>query len=166
MADTADRPETAMKTNLASELGLPPIDQVAWIVRDLDRALLVFEPLFGEFSTMESTLEGCSYRGRTADVSLKIGFGRSGGLEIELIEPVSGESPHFELLERYGEGVHHVRFRVDDLDPAREKLEALGFEVIWAHAMPAIQTRWAYLEAAPDRGGALVELLEMPSGQP
>ncbi len=148
----------------AAELGLPPIDQVAWIVRDLDRALETFEPIFGAFTRMESALEGCDYRGRKADVSMRIAFGRSGPLEIELIEPVSGESPHFELLERYGEGVHHVRFRVDDLDPPREKLEALGFEVIWAHAMPAIATRWAYLEAPPERGGALIELLEMPPG--
>ena len=150
--------------DVASQLGLPPIDQVAWIVRDLDKALESFGPLFGEFTRMDSSLEGCQYRGRRADVSLRIAFGRSGPLEIELIEPVSGESPHFELLEKYGEGVHHVRFRVDDLDPPREKLEALGFRVIWAHEMPAIHTRWAYLEAPAGQGGALVELLEMPSG--
>lgn len=150
--------------DVAAEIGLPPIDQVAWIVRDLDAALATFERLFGPFSRMDSSLEGCFYRGRRADVSMKIAFGRSGPLEIELIEPVSGESPHFELLERYGEGVHHVRFRVDDLDPPRKRLEALGFEVIWAHEMPAIHTRWAYLEAPAGQGGALVELLEMPTG--
>lgn len=153
-----------MSVDIAAEIGLPPIDQVAWIVRDLDVALATFERLFGPFTRMDSSLEGCLYRGRRADVSMKIAFGRSGPLEIELIEPVSGESPHFELLERYGEGVHHVRFRVDDLDPPREQLEALGFEVIWAHEMPAIHTRWAYLEAPTGQGGALVELLEMPTG--
>jgi methylmalonyl-CoA/ethylmalonyl-CoA epimerase len=150
-----------METDLAGKLGLPPIDQVAWIVRDLDAALETFRPIFGEFTTMDSDLEGCRYRGRTADVSMRIGFGRSGPLEIELIQPVSGASPHFELLEKYGEGVHHVRFRVDDLDGPRSKLLALGFEEIWSHEMPALATRWAYLEGP---GGALVELLEMPSG--
>jgi hypothetical protein len=153
-----------MSDDIAGELGLPPIDQVAWIVRDLDKAIETFGAIFGPFTTLESALEGCSYRGRKADVSMRIGFGRSGPLEIELIQPVSGESPHFELLEKYGEGVHHVRFRVDDLAEPRAKLEALGFEVIWAHEMPDIHTRWAYLEAPPERGGALIELLEMPAG--
>ena len=148
-----------MSTDLSATLGLPPLDQVAWIVRDLDRAIETFAPLFGEFTTMDSDLEGCSYRGRTADVSMRIGFARSGPIEIELIQPVSGESPHFELLEKYGEGVHHIRFRVDDLDEPKQKLEGLGFEAIWGHEMPAIHTRWVYMEGP---GGALVELLQMP----
>jgi catechol 2,3-dioxygenase-like lactoylglutathione lyase family enzyme len=152
-----------MTRSIAEELGLPPLDQVAWIVRDLDKAIETFGALFGEFTTMDSDLKGCSYRGRTADVSLRIGFGRSGPIEIELIQPVSGESPHRELLEKYGEGVHHIRFRVDDLDVPMAKLQALGFEVIWSHEMPAIDTRWAYLEAPKHQGGALVELLQMPA---
>lgn len=149
-------------SDLQQQLGLPPIDQVAWIVRDLDKAIAAFAPLFGPFTTMEATLADCFYRGRRADVSMRIGFGRSGPIEIELIQPVSGESPHFELLERYGEGVHHVRFRVDDLAAAREKLEGLGFEAIWSKEMPEASARWAYLEGPPEGGGALVELLEMP----
>jgi hypothetical protein len=55
-----------------------------------------------------------------------------------------------------------VRFRVDDLDPPRERLRALGFEEIWHHDMPGIGVRWSYLEAPPERGGALIELLQMP----
>jgi catechol 2,3-dioxygenase-like lactoylglutathione lyase family enzyme len=149
---------------IAEALGLPPIDQVAWIVRDLDRALETFEPLFGPFARMESQLEGTTYRGRKADVTLRMAFGRSGGLEIELIEPVSGEGPHREMLEKHGEGVHHVRFRVDDLEPPLARLKDMGFTVIWAHEMPAARAKWAYLEGPPDRGGALVELLELPSG--
>jgi len=152
----------ASTQELRQQLGLPPIDQVAWIVRDLDKAIATFAPIFGPFTTLDSALEGCLYRGRRADVSMRIGFARSGPIEIELIQPVSGESPHFELLERYGEGVHHVRFRVDDLADAQAKLEALGFEAIWSHEMPQVPARWAYLEAPPDAGGALVELLEMP----
>ena len=51
-------------------------------------------------------------------------FGRSGPLEIELIQPVSGEGPHQEFLDAGNEGMHHVRFRVDDLDARVAELEA------------------------------------------
>ncbi len=149
--------------SLANDLGLPPIDQVAWVVDDLDRALETFGPLFGPFSKLESPLVGTNYRGRRADVTLKIAFGRSGPLEIELIEVVSGESPHRETLEKQGEGIHHVRFRVDELDRDQRRLEKMGFEVIWSHSFPQADIKWAYLEGPRDRGGVLVELYQNPN---
>jgi hypothetical protein len=149
-------------SDVTRELGLPPVDQVGYVVGDLDRALEVFGPLFGPFATFETTVEGALYRGRPADVTLRMGFGRSGPLEIELIEVVRGESPHRERLEKHGEGVHHVRFRVPDLAAAQARLCALGFEVIWSHAMPKLGIRWAYLEGPEGRGGALVELYQNP----
>ncbi len=151
-----------MGQDIAAQIGLPPLDQVGYVVRDLDRAIETFSPLFGEFKTMHQELRGTLYRGRVTDVTLRMGFGRSGPLEIELIEVVSGESPHQEILEKYGEGVHHIRFRVDDLDEPMERLKALGFEVIWFHHLEPTPIRWAYLEAPADHGGALIDLLQLP----
>jgi methylmalonyl-CoA/ethylmalonyl-CoA epimerase len=153
--------EVAVGRDIAAKLGLPPVDQVGFVVRDLDRAIETFGAVFGEFHTMETALEGAWYRGRRADVTLRIGFGKSGPLEIELIEVVSGESPHREMLEKHGEGVHHIRFRVDDIDPPLEQLKQLGFEVIWSHEIPQVAAKWAYLEAPPDQGGALIELYSL-----
>lgn len=150
-----------MTQNLASELELPPVDQVAWVVHDLDRTLETFGALFGEFQTMEHTIEGANFRGRQADVSLKLAFGRSGPLEIEVIQVVSGESPHSEMLAKHGEGIHHIRFKLDDIGPTLAKLRKLGFEVIWSHVIPQVGARWAYLEGPKEQGGALVELYEL-----
>ena len=116
--------------------------------------------------TMLSPLEGTNYRGQKSDVTLKMGFGRSGPLEIELIEPVTAGSPHREVLEKRGEGVHHVRFSVPDLDPLFAGLEELGFVNIWSHEMPEIPARWAYLEGPSDQGGALIELYQGPAVPP
>ena len=145
-----------MSESVTGELGLPPIDQVAYVVADMDRALERFEPLFGKFQVMELTLEGTLYRGRPTDVTLKLGFGRSGGIEIELIEVVAGDSPHKEFLEKHGEGQHHVRCVVPDLDPVLERAARHGFENIWSHEMPGGGLRFAYLE----RDGTVLELLE------
>ena len=145
-----------MSESLSGELGLPPIDQVAYVVRDLDRAIERFAPLFGPISTMEIDLEGTLYRGRKSDVSLKLGFGRSGPIEIELIQVVSGESPHTEFLEKHGDGPHHVRCIVPELDPLLKKAEQKGFETIWYHQMPGDGMRFVYLE----REGTVLELIE------
>ena len=152
-----DAPES-----LAAELGLPPIDQVGYVVRSLDDALQTFGPLFGPFQTMDSPLTGTNYRGRPSDVSLRMAFGRSGDVEIELIEWVSGDSPHKEALDAGREGVHHVRFKVDDLAHHQAQLEAKGFGVVWSHAFPDADIAWAYLEGPAERGGMLVELYQNP----
>lgn len=151
-----------MSQTLAQTLGLPPIDQVAYLVHDIDKALLTFEPLFGPFQRMESVLKNSLYRGRRVDMTLDIAFGKSGALEVELIAVKSGEGPHREVLEARGEGVHHIRFRVDSIEAPMESLREMGFEAIWEHEMPEIGVAWAYLEGPKSQGGALVELLQMP----
>jgi probable F420-dependent oxidoreductase len=69
-----------------STLGLPPIAQIGHVVRDLQATVTRYEPLYGPFWFMDGSVTGASYRGRIADVSLDIAFGRSGDLEIELIQ--------------------------------------------------------------------------------
>ncbi len=151
-----------MEQSLVEKLGLPPIDQVGYVVRDLDRAVATFGAVFGPFQTMVSELEGTNYRGKKSDVTLKMGFGRSGPFEIELIQPVTPGSPHQEALDQNREGVHHIRFTIPDLDPPLAGFRELGFEIIWSHEMPEIPARWAYLEGPSDQGGALIELYEPP----
>src|SRR5262249_57107554 len=80
------------------DLALPPIDQVGYVVRDLDATLARYDALFGPFTRLDTALTGVWYRGAPTDVSLRLAFGRTGDVEIEFIEPVSGASPHTEFL--------------------------------------------------------------------
>ena len=97
-------------TEQMTQLGLPPADQVGFVVRDLEQAMAAYGPLFGPFSTMDGSVTDARYRGRTEDAGLKIAFGRSGDLEIELIQWVSGHSPHREFIEKGREGMHHILY--------------------------------------------------------
>lgn len=145
------------------QLGLPPIVQLGHVVRNLEASMALYEPLYGPFTTMDGSVQGATYRGRIADAKLAIAFGRSGDLEIELIEWRGGESPHREFLERGREGIHHVQFRVEDCDSWIEKVKPLGFEVIWYKRFSA-DTTFAYLERPGDP--TLIEFLQMPPGGP
>lgn len=144
-------------------LGLPPIDQIGFVVRDLDAWVKKYDALFGPFNFMDGSVAGSQYRGRVEDVKLKLGFGHSGDLEIEFIEWVSGHSPHREFLERGREGMHHVRFRVDDCDGWVEKLKPHGYEAVW-YKRWSPTTVFAYLERKDDP--TLLEFLQMPAGGP
>jgi methylmalonyl-CoA/ethylmalonyl-CoA epimerase len=138
-----------MDTDIREKLKLPPIDQVGFVVRDMDAALKLYEPLFGPFSTMDSGEFEYDYRGEKDVSSLKLAFGRSGEVEIELIQWVSGRTPHKEFIDAGREGMHHLRFRVDNLDEKLVEAEAFGYHSIW-------QTRYgeglavAYLEREGD----------------
>jgi len=144
-------------------LGLPPIDQIGFVVRDLDSWVKKYDALFGPFSFMDGSVAAAQYRGRIEDVRLKLGFGRSGNLEIEFIEWQNGHSPHREFIERGREGMHHVRFRVDDCDGWIEKLRPHGYEPIW-YKVFSPTTTFAYLEREGDP--TLIEFLQMPPGGP
>ena len=144
-------------------LGLPPIDQVGFVVRSIEETKKRYAALFGPFTEMDGSVEAATYRGRQADADLAILFGHSGELEIEFIEWRGGDSPHREFIEAGHEGMHHLRYRVDDADGWIEKLKPLGYEPIWYKQFSA-DTTFAYLERPGDP--LLIEFLEMPPGGP
>jgi catechol 2,3-dioxygenase-like lactoylglutathione lyase family enzyme len=146
-----------------NELGLPPIDQVGFVVRSLEEAKARYGPMFGPFGEMDGSVEAAIYRGREADAQLAIAFGHSGDIEIEFIEWQGGESPHREFIEAGREGMHHLRYRVDDTDAWIERLAPLGYRPIWYKQFSA-DTVFAYLEREGDP--LLIEFLQMPEGGP
>jgi methylmalonyl-CoA/ethylmalonyl-CoA epimerase len=142
-------------------LGLGPIDQVAYVVADLERALPRYQAIFGPFEVAESTLADCTIRGRVRSCTLKLAVNRSGPVEIELIQPVSGDPPQAWHLGEHGEGLHHVRFRTVALDPTLERLGREGFEtLLYKRFGPSVA--FAYVEAPKEIGASVIELLEMP----
>lgn len=150
-----------MTATALRQLGLPSIAQLGHVVRDLRTSMALYEPLYGPFTTMDGSVQAVTYRGRIADAKLALAFGRSGALEIELIEWQGGESPHREFIERGREGIHHVQFRVDDADGWIEKVKPLGYEAIWYKRFSP-DTTFAYLERQGDP--TLIEFLQMPGG--
>ncbi|MBT4519026.1 MAG: hypothetical protein HOC23_03390 [Halieaceae bacterium] len=152
-----------MKESLQAAMNLPPIDQVGFVVRDMDAALALYGPLFGPFDTMVPGPMTYNYRGVDQECELKLAFGKSGDLEIELIQWVSGGSPHKEFIDSGREGIHHLRFIVDDLESALERAQTFNYQAIWtASFAPGLAV--AYLERADDP--LIVELFENHPDEP
>ncbi len=138
-----------MSEDIPKQLNLPDLNQVGFVVRNMTQAIALYEPLFGPFSRMDPAPMTYDYRGVQEECVIRLAFGKSGDVEIELIEWVSGGCPHKEFLDAGREGMHHLRFIVDDLDSQVKAAAALDFEVIWGK-------RWgeglavAYLERQGD----------------
>jgi hypothetical protein len=141
-------------------LALPPCCQVGFVYPNLEDAIALYEPLFGEFKFVDyGEIDGASFRGKPSPYRLRIGVGYSGDLELELIEWVSGETPHKEFVQAGRSGMHHLSFTVPDLDAVVEAARTLGYDPIWYHAM-SDEIKYVYLERPGDP--LLVELTQRP----
>jgi hypothetical protein len=149
-----------MSGTVKRDLGLGPIDQVAYVVESLERSLASYEAMYGPFQILTFEMKDCTIRGRQADCALRLALNNSGPIEIELIEVVSGETIHSEHLKQHGEGLHHVRFRVADLDPKVAELETAGYRTGMGKRFDPTLA-FAYLESPPETGGSVIELIQM-----
>jgi hypothetical protein len=153
---------------LGDGLGLGRPDQIAFAVADLAAVLPSYEALFGPFTVQRATFaEGdeITYRGEPARASLNVALARSGDLEIELIEVVDGEAPTLEHVRRHGDGLHHIRFPVADLDSQLTAMRDVGWKTVLLGSRPT-GLKFAYLESEAMFGHTLVELIEFAPDDP
>jgi 4-hydroxyphenylpyruvate dioxygenase-like putative hemolysin len=115
---------------LKAKLGLPAISQIGIVVRDMGKAVAYYEGMFGlgPWTVYESSPDKYWLRGRPSYMKLRQGKAMLGGIELELIQPLAGESPFHEFLAEHGEGLHHLAFNTEDFDGMVRQFEAAGFK--------------------------------------
>ncbi len=150
-----------MDNQIIGKVKLPPVEQIGIVVKDMDQAIDYYSSIFGwgPFNVHVFELKGTIYRGEPCDCKLKLAFGRSGPIEIELIQVLEGETPHTEFLKQHGEGMQHLRFRVDDVKGLLKKLSKEGIEPVWHHSYPEFGVSFAYVDSGKI-GGVMFELYE------
>lgn len=97
----------------------PRIAHVGVAVTDLDAALAFYRDVLGLTPHPTEEADGA------AIVSLP--FGES---EVELLAPIRTDSPIARFLERRGPGIHHICYRVPDLDAALASCRAAGYRLV------------------------------------
>lgn len=80
-------------------------------------------------------------------------------LQLELIEPVSGQSIYSEFLQQSGPGLHHVCFEPEDFGAAIASAQARDLAVVQQGDMPG-GLRFAYIDGQ-SAGVPYVELAEV-----
>ncbi|WP_407569538.1 VOC family protein [Deinococcus altitudinis] len=84
---------------------------------------------------------------------------------IELLEPQDPASPVAAFMQKRGPGLHHIAFRVSDLEAEIERLSALGARFLNTEPRPGragslvafLHPKWG--------GGTLIELVEHPASE-
>ncbi len=83
-----------------------------------------------------------------------------GDANLELLEPLSADSPVAKFIEKRGEGIHHICFRVSNIEEHLERLKQQGYRLINEAPVPGAHgCRVAFLHPAAGNG-VLIELSE------
>ena len=98
---------------------LPRIAHVGIAVADLETALAFYQDILGLVPHPAETVDGATI--------LTLSLGDS---EVELLAPLHPESPIGKFLARRGPGIHHICYRVADLDAALEACRAAGYRLV------------------------------------
>ncbi|HEX9985655.1 MAG TPA: methylmalonyl-CoA epimerase [Thermoanaerobaculia bacterium] len=127
----------------------PTLDHIGIAVRSLDVAK-IYQSLGLEIEHVE-TVE---------TQGVKTAFLSVGDSNLELLEPTSPDSPIAKYIEKRGEGIHHLCFRVDDIEAHLARLKAEGYRLINETPVPGAHgCRVAFLHPAAGNG-VLIELSE------
>lgn len=75
---------------------------------------------------------GMSFAGteEVAEQKVRVAMLQVGESKIELLEPISEDSPVAKFIEKNGQGIHHIAYEVDDVEAAIAKLLADGARMI------------------------------------
>jgi methylmalonyl-CoA/ethylmalonyl-CoA epimerase len=132
---------------------LTRLDHVGLAVRDLDASVAFYERVFGLRAVHEETNEDQGVR----EVMLATADGTP---SIQLLAPLTDDSPMARFLERSGEGVQQVAYQVEDVVAVAESLTAAGLRVLYDQ--PKVGTGGTMINFVhpKDAGGVLIELVE------
>lgn len=100
---------------------LKKIDHLGVAVRDLEAALHIFRDQLG------IDVDGVE---EVAEQKVKVAFLPLGESKIELLQSTDPEGPVARFIERRGEGIQHIAFRVENLEESLGRLKSKGVRLI------------------------------------
>ena len=127
----------------------PTIAHLGIAVTDLDAALSFYTGVLGVPCRGPENVDGARI--------IHLDFGES---EVELLEPATPDSPIGRFLAKRGPGLHHVCYRVPDLDAAVAACRQAGYTLIDDTPRPGANGRRITFLHPKSTHGTLIELTE------
>jgi methylmalonyl-CoA epimerase len=127
------------------------LDHVAIAVPSITAALPIFELLADAPGSRIEHVEA-----QQVDVA----FVGTGAARVELLQPSSPDSTVQKFLDRRGPGLHHIAYRVPDIEAALRRLAAAGIRLIDEQPRPGAGGHKVAFLHPQSTHGVLVELVE------
>ena len=128
------------------------IDHVGIAVRDLDEGLRQYHEMLGVSPSVRKRMEKDGIDAAMLDL---------GSTHVELIAPTRPDSTIAGFLEKRGEGMHHVAYRVDDIRAALAELRGqAGARLLDEEPRLGVMGHLVAFVHPKSFGGVLTELVE------
>lgn len=127
-----------------------PVDHVGIAVRRLDAALATYRSMGLAPESVEEL----------ASQGVRAAFLPAGDVSIELLESLTPDGAVARFLERRGEGLHHVAFRVADVRTQIERLREAGMRFVDEEPRIGARGRLVAFVHPSSVHGVLVELVQ------
>ncbi|MHB0856873.1 MAG: VOC family protein [Anaerolineae bacterium] len=146
------------------------VAQIGVVVRDLERTTELLSAIFGigPFRKIVYPPAGRDdmqrrYFGQEGDFCYVEAFADLGNVELEIIQPISGKSIWSDFLAAHGEGIHHIRFNVDDMQAVTDYLASHDICVGMSGNGLRPGTQWANFDCE-GKIGFTIEIMKALAG--
>ena len=111
-------------------IDLPRVSQVGVVVKNIQDASSFYSKFFGlgPFTIYEFEPDRHWYLGKPSPLRLMMAKTMWGEVELELLQPLAGNSLHQTFLEEHGEGLQHIGFNVTDYESIYDRMIGAKFE--------------------------------------
>lgn len=99
---------------------------------------------------------------KNVEHGLLAAFIEVGETHIELLEPLRADTVIGRFIDRYGEGIHHMAFSVEDVEAKARELEQMGIPIIDG-PRDGLRGRIAFSHPSATHG-VLIEIVKPPAG--
>lgn len=130
---------------------LTEIDHVAIAVTDLEAAIDYYERAFGATVDHREVVESDGVE----EALLKVAESY-----VQLLTPTRPDSPVAKAIEKRGEGLHHIGYRVDDCAAALASMKAAGARLIDEAPRPGSRGTTVAFVHPKGSFGTLIELVQ------
>ncbi len=134
-------------------IGLRRIDHIGIAVPDLDAALEWYEGALGGRAVHREVNEAQGV------VEVMVAW-PGGGAQVQLLAPLTEDSPIAKFLGTKGPGLQQLAFTVDDVAAAADALRARGARLLYEEARDGTAGSKINFVHPKDAGGVLIELVE------
>lgn len=126
------------------------LDHVAIAVSNLDRAQKIWEDIGIKFSPEREDVPSQQVTTAFAHIDEHA--------HMELVCPINGEGPIQKFIDKNGEGIHHMSFKVPDVTLKTKELVEMGYKMIYEAPVTGANNCLVNFIHPKSTGGVLVEI--------
>lgn len=118
-----------------AKIKIRAITRIGIVVENLEEVTVSYRDILGigpwdisEYAF--PALHDVTFQGRAVNTKWRAALARVGPVQLELLQPLSGDNLYYDFLRKHGEGIHHLQFMVDDIERTNRIMAAEGFPVL------------------------------------